>query len=104
VLKFGGARALTKHLHEEALKPLGIDDAKIEVAPKIIDNSMVIGGPHIVRKPKNKMNVRMVKNKVPVKRTSRLERATQHLYDLEEAHEPGKPLNIDLGLYQMEDY
>jgi hypothetical protein len=46
----------------------------------------------------------MVKNKVPLKRTSRLEKATQCLYDLEEAHEPEKPLNIDLGLYQMEDY
>jgi hypothetical protein len=65
---------------------------------------MVIGGSHIVRKPKNKMNVRMVKNKVPIKRTGRLERATQHLYDLEEAHQPEKPLTIDLGLYQMEDY
>jgi hypothetical protein len=105
VPKFGGAKALTKHVHDEALKaPFTIEDAKVEVAPKIIDNSMVIGGSHIVRKPKNKMNVRMVKNKVPVKRTSRLERAIQHLYDLEEAHEPGKPLNIDLGLYQMEDY
>ncbi len=95
---------MTKHLHEEALKPLDIDDAKIEVVPKVIDNSIVIGGPHIVRKPRNKMNVRMVKNKVPPKRTSRLERATQYLYDLEESHEPEKHLNIDLGLYQMEDY
>ena len=103
--KFGGAKALTKHLHDEALKePFPIEDVKVEVAPKIIDNSMVIGGPHIVRKPKNKMNVRMVKNKMPVKRTSRLERATQHLYDLEETHGPEKSLNIDLGLYQMEDY
>ena len=95
---------MTKHLHEEALKQLDIDDAKIEVVPKVIDNSIVIGGPHIVRKPRNKMNVRMVKNKVPPKRTSRLERATQYLYDLEESHAPEKPLNIDLGLYQMEDY
>ena len=84
--------------------PFTIDDAKVEVAPKIIDNSMVIGGSHIVRKPKNKMNIRMVKNKMPVKRTSRLEKATQCLYDLEDSHGPEKPLNIDLGLYQMEDY
>ena len=105
MLKFGGAKALTKHLHDEALKaPFTIEDAKVEVAPKVIDNSMVIGGSHIVRKPKNKMNVRMVKNKVPVKRASRLDKATQHLYDLEEAHGPEKSLNIDFGLYQMEDY
>ncbi len=95
---------MTKNLHDDALKPLGFDDAKIEVAPKIIDHSMVIGGPNVVRKPKNKMNVRMVKNKVPVKKTSRLEKATRCLYDLESAHEPEKPLNIDLDLYQMEDY
>jgi len=96
---------LTKHVHDEALKaPFTIEDAKVEVAPKIIDNSMVIDGPHIIRKPKNKMNVRMVKNKMPVKRTSRLERAIQHLYNLEETHEPVKALNIDFGLYQMEDY
>jgi hypothetical protein len=105
VLKFGGAKALTKHVHDEALKaPFIMEDVKVEVVPKTIDNSMVIGGPYIVRKPKNKMNVRMVKNKVPVKRTSRLEKATQHLYDLEDAHGPEKPLNIDLGIYQMEDY
>ena len=97
---------MTKNLHDETLKPLGlcIDDAKIEVTPKIINNSMVIGGPNVVRKPKNKMNTRMVKNKMPIKRTSRLEKATQCLYNLEAAHEPEKPLNIDLGLYQMEDY
>jgi hypothetical protein len=41
---------------------------------------------------------------VTVKRSSRLEKATQHLYDLEDAHEPEKPLNIDFGLYQMENY
>ena len=96
---------MTKHVQDEALKaPFTIEDAKVEVATKIIDNSMVIGGSHIVRKPRNKMNTRMVKNKVSVKRTSGLEKATQILYDLEDVHEPEKPLNIDVGLYQMEDY
>ena len=65
---------------------------------------MVIGGGQIVRKSKNKMKVWMVKSKVIVKKTSRLDRATNHLYDLEDAHGPEKPLNIDFGLYQMEDY
>jgi len=95
---------LTKNIHDDALKPLGIDDVKLEVVPKIVDNSMVIAGTHVVRKPKNKMNTRMVKNKMPVKRTSRLEKATRCLYDLEAAHEPEKTLNLDLDLYQMEDY
>jgi hypothetical protein len=98
---------LTKHtsVHDEALKnPLAIEDVKVEVVPKMIDNSMAMGGSHIVRKPKSKMKVRMVKSKVPIKRTSRLEKAIQHLYDLEDAHEPEKPFSIDFGLYQMEDY
>jgi hypothetical protein len=95
---------LTKQPHEESIRALGIDDAKIEISPKIIDNSMIIGGSHIVRKPKNKMNVRMVKAKMPVKKTSRLAKATQSLYDLEDTHGPEKQLNIDFGLYQMEDY
>jgi len=81
-----------------------MEDAKLEVMPKTFDHSMVIGGSQIVRKPKGKMKVRMDKSKMPVKKTSRLEKATSHLYDLEDTHGPEKPLNIDFGLYQMEDY
>jgi len=97
---------LTKHpLHDEACKnPLSIEDVRIEVTPKMIDNSMVIGGSGIARKPKNKMKVGMAKSKMTPKRTSRLEKATHYLYDLEEEHEAEKTLNIDLDLYQMEDY
>ncbi len=96
---------LTKHLHDDALKsPLGIEDTKVERVSKTIDHSMIIGGSNVIRKPKTKMNNRMVKSKMPVKKICRLEKATQHLYDLEDAHGPEKPLNIDFGLYQMEDY
>ena len=95
---------MTKHLHEDAIKPLGIEDVKIEIIPETIDHSLVMGGGQIVRKPKNKMKVRMVKSKMPVKKTSRLDKATNLLYDLEDAYGPEKPLNIDFGLYQMEDY
>ena len=45
----------------------------------------------------------MVKAKMSTKK-SRLERATSNLYDLEDSHGPEKALNIDLGLYQMEDF
>ena len=97
---------MTKHpLHDEVLKnPLNIEDIKVEVVPKMIDNSMVIDGTQVVRKPKNKMKVGMTKSKMTPKRTSRLEKATNCLYDLEEAHEPEKTLNLTLSLYQMEDY
>ncbi len=95
---------MTKHLHDDALKcPLGIDDVKIEVVPQIINPTMVLAAPHIIRKPKGKMKVRMVKSKVTAKK-SRLEKATSHLYDLEDSSGPEKTLNIDFGLYQMEDY
>ena len=95
---------LHDHIHDDALKcPLGMDDVKVEVVPKIINNTMVIGAPNISRKPKEKMKVRMVKAKMTTKK-SRLEKATSHLYDLEDSIGPEKTLNIDFGLYQMEDY
>lgn len=95
---------MTKHVHDDALKcPLCVDDIKVEVVPKLMNNAMVLGTAHINRKPKGKMKTRMVKAKVTVKK-SRLEKATSHLYDLEDSCGPEKPLNIDFGLYQMEDY
>ena len=65
---------------------------------------MIIGGSKIECKPKGKVKVRMVKSKMSVKKTSRLEKATANLYDLEDSHDPEKPLDIDFGLYQMENY
>ncbi len=95
---------MTKHLNEDALKfQLSIEDVKVEVVPKIIDNTLVLGASNVMRKPKGKIKVRMVKAKVPVKK-NRLEKATSHLYDLEDSCGPEKVLNIDFGLFQMEDY
>jgi len=37
-------------------------------------------------------------------RRSKLGKVTEKLFDLEPCGEPEKPLKIDLGLYQMEDY
>ena len=69
---------MTKNLHDEALKnSLTIEDAKVEVIPEMIKNSLDVPTPAIVRKPKSKMKVRTVKSKVPVKRSSRLEKAQQ---------------------------
>ncbi len=90
---------MTKHPHDI----LNVDELKVEVAPQIIDNTLVITAPHITRKPKGKMKVRVVKAKV-TQRRSRLERATSHLYDLEDKATPEKHLGIDFGLFQMEDY
>ena len=98
---------MTKHLsvNEEALKnEFTIDHVKIEVVPKMIDDPMEIGGSPMERKPRSKIKVTTIKPKPPVKRTSRLCKAVQNLYNLEEANTPEKPLHIDLCLYQMEDY
>jgi hypothetical protein len=89
---------LTKHLND-----LAVDELKVEVMPKIIDNTIMLNAANMTQKPKGKMKVRMVKAKVTPKR-SRLEKATSHLYDLENSVGPEKPLNIDFGLYQMENY
>jgi hypothetical protein len=95
---------LTKHLHDDLKLHLS-EDAKIELAPAILDTPLVIAAPSITRKPKaGKVKVRMVKAKVTTTKKSRLEKATSHLYDLEDCHGPEKALNIDLGIYQMEDF
>jgi len=98
---------LTKQIHDnihDDLKcDLSIDDVKVEVESKIIDEHMVIGSTQVMKKPKGKIKIRMVKEKVTVKK-SRLEKVTSHLYDLENSCGPEKILNIDLGLYQMEDF
>ena len=95
---------MTKHIHDELKCNISIDDAKMEVAPAMIEPSLVIAAPRIVCKPKTtKVKVRTVKPKVTAKK-SRLDKATSHLYDLEDSHGPEKALNIDLGLYQMEDF
>ena len=98
---------MTKHpsLHEDALKnTLTIEDVKVPVVPKMVDDSMLMGTHHLGAKSQNKMKVAMGKPKAPAKKTSRLCKATQHLYDLEGSHAPEKSLNVDFGLYQMEDY
>ena len=98
---------MTKHLsvNEEALKnPFAFEDAKVDVVPKIIDDSMAIENSPIDRKPKSKTRSTMIKPKAPVKRTSRLGKVTQNLYNLEEGNDAEKTLHIDLCLYQMEDY
>ena len=98
---------MTKHpnLHEEALKnQFNIEDVKAGTIPKILDDSLVIGTSQIGSKPRNKMKNTMAKSRAPTKRVSRLCRATQNLYDLEECHGPEKKLNVDFDLYQMEDY
>ena len=76
---------------------LSIEDAKVEVVPQVIDNSLVIAHQASCASQRAKVKTRMVKAKMTAKK-SRLEKATSHLYDLEDSHGPEKALNIDLGL------
>jgi hypothetical protein len=90
---------LTKHLHDELKCSLELD-AKIEVAPKIIDNRPLLASATVIPKPKGKASIAKSK----AFKRSRLERATSHLYDLEDGHAPERRLDVDFGLYQMEDF
>ena len=104
MLKFGGDVALTKHLQDDILRPsMTIEDLKLEVMPKIIDNTQIINNAPTITKPRTKTRNKTPKSQMPPKKT-RLEKVTAHLYNLEEAHCPEQCLNLDLDLYQMEDY
>ena len=104
MLKFGGEKALTKQVHDEALKcPLGLDDVKVEVVPKIIDESLIIASSDSMCEPEEKLKSRLIEPKVASKKDF-LEKVANNLYDLEAHGEPERPLKINFDLYQMEDY
>jgi hypothetical protein len=85
---------------------VNLDDAKITVVPQLVDNTLPLCPPShdvplaVVQPKKHKDGV--VKNKMTTK--TQLENATSQLYNLESGSRPEKCLNIDLDLYQMEDY
>lgn len=94
---------MTKHIHDEALKcPINVEDLKVEVVPKMIDNSLAIGGARIIPEPTGELNSRQIKPKAASRKT-KLSRAMSQLYNLEVGNKPDKVLNIDLDLYQMEE-
>ena len=99
---------LTKHVTpEEALKcSLGLDEAgKVGAGVnKLLENNvLVIGSMQANLVEESKLAIPLVKARKTVKK-SRLGKITEKLYDLESCALPEKPLNVDLGLYQMEDY
>jgi hypothetical protein len=107
--------ALTKplHLNDELKNPLGLDELKVDIMPKMIDNIINLESGRIVAQPVMptvapvKLKVKTVKAAKPraaTPRRSRLDRATMHLFDLDAGCKPEKALNIDLDLYQMEDF
>ncbi len=95
---------MTRHVHDETLKsPLNVDDVKVEVVPKILDNSLAIAGARLIPEPVSELNAQTVKPKATAKK-SKLGRALSQLYNLEVGNKPDKILNLDLDLYQMENF
>ena len=87
---------------------LSVELPKIDVCPKIVDDPLLVGSSGAACKPKSKVRVRAVKSPMAgasaAPRKTRLGKVTAGLYDLEGSHGPEKHLDVDFGLYQMEDY
>lgn len=66
-------------------------------------NALVISSAKINVVEEDKVKIALVKARKNVKK-SKFEKITEKLYDLEPRGLPEKQLNIDLDLYQMEDY
>lgn len=104
MLRCGGGRALTKHGDEIAAKAhLGLDEANKVVAASTVelvcDEALVLCGGRV--KPVEaiapvKVRVNAVQSKAG--------KAVGKLYDLEQSGAAEKKLNLDLDLYQMENY
>jgi hypothetical protein len=92
---------------ENSLKTqLSIDEAgkvDLDVRKLVEENVVAMFIPKSFPEEQTKLKVSHVVKKACPKR-SRLARVTQRLYDLESCNEPEKPLNVELDLYQMEDY
>jgi hypothetical protein len=108
VLKCGGGKALTKQSSDEtALKchvTIGETNKMVEGTTKMLDNNaLVICCAHVDPEQEGKPKRALVKTRMNLLRI-RLGRIMRRLYDLESDSKPEKPLNIDLDLYQMENY
>ena len=73
------------------------------VSEMLEKNTFSVPTPQISPEDIQKPKVTLVRNKA-ISRRSKLGKVTEKLFDLEPCGEPEKPLKIDLGLYQMEDY
>jgi hypothetical protein len=105
VLRCGGGRALTKHDEIAAKAQLGLDEANKIVAlasttELVCNEALVIGGEGV--KPVNAIVPVKVKAAAVVQ--SKVSKAVDKLYDLERSGAAEKKLNVDLDLYQIENY
>jgi hypothetical protein len=107
-MNYGGAKTVTKH--EDLLKVRmdeNFENTRIEIAPQLVDNTLHLCAPECVHFDSEVEAVvapkkHVVKTKMAKK--TQLEKVTHYLYDLENCHTVEKVIDIDLDLYQMEDY
>ena len=109
MLKFGGEKALTK---QEPIEPTikyhtPLDEtSKLAVGnvSEMLEKNTFSVHPAQIR-PEKLENAKVTLVRCTTRsRRSKLEKATEKLFNLESCGEPEKPLKIDLDLYQMEDY
>jgi len=98
---------LTKHADEVTLKShLSLEDSSktlSSTAELVCDAALVVCNGHVKPVEKSAPKVTPVKVRVqPVQ--SNVGKITHELYDLEADGESEKKLNVDLDLYQMENY
>ena len=99
---------MTKQASDEAAVKCHV---ALEGASKIVENTakmmditaLVVCGAQMRPEREGKPKLAIVKIGMNLLR-SRLGRIMRRLYDLESSGEPEKPLNVDLDVYQMENY
>jgi hypothetical protein len=107
VRKFGGGKALTKQASDETvLKGHSALEEANKVVPivteAIVNNALVIRDAHDIEQ-EGELDVTLVNTKKNTVK-SKLRQIMPELYDIENGAEAEKPLEVDLDLYQMENY
>jgi hypothetical protein len=97
---------LTKHADEAALRcPVALeetDKANSRVVEVLEKNAFIIADAQVDFREETKSKICSVRNRTKLR--NRLGKVTRKLLDLESCSEPEKPLNVDLDLYQMENF
>ena len=97
-------KSLKNHPDAGWVDGVGQNQAKTQLLTAIgHHDDRVIGDAQVSLVQDSKLKIPLVKVRKTVKK-SRLGKITEKLYNLEPCNLPEKPLNVDLGLYQMEDY
>jgi hypothetical protein len=97
-LRFGGEKALTKHVDDALKCHLTVEEPK-----KLIkENALVVSD--VQANPELESNLEVTQIRTGIKTRGLLEKMVPELYNLEDCAESEKPVKIDLDLdlYQME--